>query len=116
VNVPVNSQQFNNGDDEEKEPEFIPRNRREARAWEKDQRKNSKKPATVKKARTAGISTPKETELISGPQGAKKRIVAENGKVLVVDSVGNVFLEEETEDGMKGEFLLDVSQPNNAIS
>lgn len=116
VNVPVNSQQFDNGDDEEKEPEFIPRNRREARAWEKDQRKNSKKPAAAKKARTAGISTPKETELISGPQGAKKRIVAENGKVLVVDSVGNVFLEEETEDGMKGEFLLDVSSTDNAIN
>ncbi|KAJ4337349.1 hypothetical protein N0V95_008361 [Ascochyta clinopodiicola] len=110
ASVPVNSQQFENGEkeeEEEKEPEFVPRNRREARAWEKDQRKNSKKPAIVKKARTAGISTPIETELISGPHGAKKRIVAENGKVLIVDSVGNVFLEEETADGMKGEFLLD---------
>jgi curved DNA-binding protein CbpA len=110
--APVNTQQFNNDEEEEeKEPEFIPRNRKEARAWEKDQRKNSKKPAAVKKARTAGISAPVETELISGPQGAKKRIVAENGKVLIVDSVGNVFLEEETADGMKGEFLLDVSLP-----
>ncbi|KAJ4314902.1 hypothetical protein N0V94_006206 [Neodidymelliopsis sp. IMI 364377] len=106
--APANTQQFNDGEEEEeKEPEFIPRNRKEARAWEKDQRKNSKKPAAVKKARTAGISAPVETELISGPQGAKKRIVAENGKVLIVDSVGNVFLEEETADGMKGEFLLD---------
>jgi curved DNA-binding protein CbpA len=109
TNVPVNSQQFDNAEEEEKEPEFIPRNRKEARAWEKDQRKNSKKPAAVKKARTAGISTPKEAELVSGPQGAKRRIVGQNGKVLIVDSVGNVFLEEETEDGMKGEFLLDVS-------
>jgi len=109
ANVPVNSQ-FDNGSEEEegeKEPEFVPRNRREARAWEKDQRKKEKKPAVAKKARAAGISTPKEVELTSGPQGAKKRIVAENGKVLIVDSVGNVFLEEETEDGMKGEFLLD---------
>ncbi|KAL1642859.1 hypothetical protein SLS61_009488 [Didymella pomorum] len=105
--APVNSQQFDNGEEEEKEPEFIPRNRKEARAWEKDQRKNSKKPAVAKKARTADISTPKEAELISGPQGAKRRIVGQNGKVLIVDSVGNVFLEEETEDGMKGEFLLD---------
>lgn len=113
VNAPVNSQQFDNAeeDEEEKEPEFVPRNRREARAWEKDQRKKDKKPAPAKKIRAAGISTPKETELISGPQGAKRRIVAENGKVLIVDSVGNVFLEEETEDGQKGEFLLDVSQP-----
>jgi len=113
ANVPVNSQ-FDNGSEEEegeKEPEFVPRNRREARAWEKDQRKKDKKPAVAKKARAAGISTPKEVELTSGPQGAKKRIVAENGKVLIVDSVGNVFLEEETEDGMKGEFLLDVSYP-----
>jgi curved DNA-binding protein CbpA len=107
--APVNAQQFDNGEEEEKEPEFVPRNRKEARAWEKDQRKNSKKPAVAKKARTAGISTPKEAELISGPQGAKRRIVGQNGKVLIVDSVGNVFLEEETEDGMKGEFLLDVS-------
>ncbi|KAH6612425.1 hypothetical protein C7974DRAFT_77720 [Boeremia exigua] len=109
ANPPINSQQFDNDeeDSEEKEPEFVPRNRREARAWEKDQRKKDKKPAIAKKARAAGISTPKEVELISGPQGAKKRIVAENGKVLIVDSVGNVFLEEETEDGTKGEFLLD---------
>nr|GFD24649.1 hypothetical protein [Tanacetum cinerariifolium] len=67
ANVPVNSQQLDDDEEEEKEPEFIPRNRKEARAWEKDQRKNSKKPAVVKKARTAGISTPKEAELISGP-------------------------------------------------
>jgi hypothetical protein len=63
----------------------------------------------VRSARAAGISAPVEATITSGPQGAKKRIVAENGKVLIVDSVGNVFLEEETEDGVKGEFLLDVS-------
>lgn len=107
--VPVTQPTDDAEEEQEKEPEFIPRNRKEARAWEKDQRKNSKKPALAKKARTAGISAPIETELISGPQGAKKRIVAENGKVLIVDSVGNVFLEEETADGMKAEFLLDVS-------
>ncbi|KAK3059896.1 hypothetical protein LTS18_009812, partial [Coniosporium uncinatum] len=40
--------------------------------------------------------------------GAKKRVVAENGKVLIVDSVGNVYLEEESdESGNKQEFLLD---------
>ena len=90
--------------------EFVPRNRREKRAMEKQTLKD-KKVKTVKKARSSGISTPIEAEIISGPQGAKKRIVAENGKVLIVDSVGNVFLEEETEDGTKGEFLLDVSFP-----
>lgn len=68
----------------------------------------------MKKARADGISTPVEAEVISGPQGAKKRIVAENGKVLVVDSVGNVFLEIENEDGMKGEYLVDVRTFNSS--
>jgi hypothetical protein len=43
------------------------------------------------------------------PVGAKKRTVAENGKVLIVDSVGNVFLEETTAEGVRKELLLDVS-------
>lgn len=97
---------------EEKDPseeQFVPRNRREKRAMDKDAAKKGKKVQAVRTARATGISTPVEAELTSGPQGAKKRIVAENGKVLIVDSVGNVFLEEETEDGVKGEFLLDVS-------
>ena len=80
---------------------------------EKDARK-PKKAQAVKKARADGISTPVEAEVISGPQGAKKRIVAENGKVLVVDSVGNVFLEIENEDGMKGEYLVDVRTFNSS--
>jgi hypothetical protein len=50
-----------------------------------------------------------EAELTSGPVGAKKRTVAENGKILIVDSVGNVYLEEQTEEGQTHEFLLDVS-------
>ena len=83
-------------------------NRRQKRAMEKENRKDKKTPV-VKKARKSGISTPVDAQLTSGPQGAKKRIVAENGKVLVVDSAGNVFLEEESEEGQKQEFLLDVS-------
>lgn len=47
----------------------------------------------------------------SGPTGAKKRVVAENGKVLVVDSLGDVYLEQEDEDGNVAEYLLDVSGP-----
>jgi hypothetical protein len=108
---PVNTQQWEDKE-EEKEPseeQFMPRNRREKRAMDKENAKKGKKVQAVRTARTTGISTPVEAELTSGPQGAKKRIVAENGKVLIVDSVGNVFLEEETEEGMKGEFLLDVS-------
>lgn len=100
---PVNTQQW--GDDDAPE-EMAPMNRRQKRAMEKETRKDKKSQA-AKKARSSGISTPVEAQLTSGPQGAKKRIVAENGKVLVVDSAGNVFLEEETEEGMKQEFLLD---------
>ena len=87
--------------------EMAPVNRRQKRMMDKENRKD-KKAQAAKKARSSGISTPIEAELISGPQGAKRRIVAENGKVLVVDSAGNVFLEEETEEGQKHEFLLDV--------
>lgn len=100
---PVNNQQWDEPSDE-----MAPMNRRQKRAMEKENRKD-KKVQAAKKARSSGISTPVEAELTSGPQGAKKRIVAENGKVLVVDSSGNVFLEEETDEGMKQEFLLDVS-------
>jgi hypothetical protein len=106
----VNTPQWDDDKEKDKDSsdEFVPRNRREKRAMDKENKKG-KKVQAARTARTAGISTPVEAEIISGPQGAKKRIVAQNGKVLIVDSVGNVFLEEETEDGMKGEFLLDVS-------
>ncbi|KAF2683482.1 hypothetical protein K458DRAFT_47061 [Lentithecium fluviatile CBS 122367] len=98
----VNTQQWE-GDGEE---EMAPMNRRQKRAMEKEKGKD-KRTQAVKKARRSGISTPVEAEITSGPQGAKKRIVAQNGKVLIVDSAGNVFLEEETEDGQKQEYLLD---------
>ncbi|KAA8576227.1 hypothetical protein EYC84_006378 [Monilinia fructicola] len=45
--------------------------------------------------------------LITGP---KKRVVAENGKVLVVDSASNVYLEQADEDGKMREFLLDLDE------
>jgi hypothetical protein len=111
--APVNAEQFEKDSPEDTPEELGPRNRRERRAMEKDARK-PKKAQAVKKARADGISTPVEAEVISGPQGAKKRIVAENGKVLVVDSVGNVFLEIENEDGMKGEYLVDVRTLNSS--
>lgn len=91
-------------------------NRKEKRAMEREKKREGggggKKPnrsaQAAEKARRSGISTPQEAEITSGPVGAKKRTVAENGKVLIVDSVGNVFLEDETEEGVKHEFLLDV--------
>ena len=87
-----------------------PMNRRQKRMQEREARKESgKKTVAKKKVRSSGVSTPVEGEAPTGPVGRKKRIVAENGKVLIVDTEGNVFLEEETEEGMVQEFLLDVS-------
>ena len=79
-------------------------NRRQKRMQEKEAKKDSKKSKT---SRPSGTSTPLEAEPEQGPQGTKKRVQAENGKVLIVDSVGNVYLEEDDEDGEKGEYLLD---------
>lgn len=46
-----------------------------------------------------GISIFVEVEIIFGLVGVKKCMIVVNGKVLIVDSVGNVFLEEEIEEG-----------------
>jgi len=94
-------------------------NRKQKRMMEKEKKKDAKNPGkaaarAAEKARSSGISTPVEAELTSGPVGAKKRTRAENGKILIVDSVGNVFLEEETEEGETHEFLLDVSMKPTA--
>lgn len=92
--------------------ESVQWNRKQKRAMDAQKRRDAKKPAKsaskAEKARDEGVSTPVEAEVTSGPVGAKKRTRAENGKVLIVDSVGNVFLEEETEEGDSQEFLLDV--------
>lgn len=80
-------------------------NRKQKRLQERE----SKKDRDKRKARTrenipAG-ATKHESDI--GPQGQKKKVQAENGKVLIVDSIGNVFLEEEDENGQKCEYLLD---------
>jgi hypothetical protein len=94
-------------------------NRKQKRAMEKEKKKgpskNTNNSRMAEKAKTEGVSTPVEAELTSGPVGAKKRTVAENGKILIVDSVGNVYLEDETEEGDRHEFLLDVSGYNASI-
>ena len=85
-------------------------NRRQKRAQEKEAKKDAKK---GKPNTDSGTSTPAETEPAAAPaqpQGTRKRVHAENGKTLIVDSVGNVYLEEEDEDGEKGEFLLDPNE------
>lgn len=87
-------------------------NRRQKRMMDKENRKESKK-APKSTPRASGTSTPTEGGGAAGPAtstGERKRVVAENGKVLIVDSIGNVFLEEENEEGEKQEFLLDIEE------
>ena len=85
-----------------------PSNRRQRRMMEKDAKKDKseKKPKGVKAAKASPMDTPP-----IGATGPKKRVVAENGKVLVVDQAGNVYLEQADEDGVNHEFLLDVRCP-----
>lgn len=94
-------------------PAAMALNRRQKRMMERENRKESKKgnksSGLSDSAPGSGTATP-ATENVAGASGPKKRVYAENGKILVVDSAGNVFLEEETEDGEKQEFLLDVEE------
>ncbi|KAH7363858.1 hypothetical protein BKA65DRAFT_123893 [Rhexocercosporidium sp. MPI-PUGE-AT-0058] len=82
-------------------------NRRMRRMQEKDSKKDKseKKTKGIKAARASPAATPP-----SGSTGPRKRVVAENGKILVVDSVGNVYLEQANEDGETQEFLLDPNE------
>ena len=79
-----------------------PMNRRQRRMQEKD----AKKDKSDKKSKGAKAS-PAATPPI-GSTGSSQRVVAENGKILAVDSVGNVYLEQADEDGETHQFLLDV--------
>ena len=95
---------------------MMPVNRRQRRMQEREARKDSgKEGKRASRARgrggqqASGSATPVPQAQGPGPTGSKKRVVAENGKVLVVDSLGDVYLEQEDEDGNMGEFLLDVS-------
>ncbi|PYH76120.1 DnaJ domain protein [Aspergillus uvarum CBS 121591] len=92
----------------EPEPSAVPMNRRQKRMMERENRKEGKKSAGRTNGRSSGTATP--TSEAVEPTGERKRVIAENGKVLIVDSVGHVFLEDETEDGERREFLLDVDE------
>lgn len=83
-------------------------NRRQKRMQEREDKKEKDK-KTSKGIRRSGTSTPTslESEPEQGPQGAKKKVQAPNGKVLIVDSVGNVYVEEEDENGERVKLLLD---------
>ncbi|KAH7162765.1 hypothetical protein B0J13DRAFT_18904 [Dactylonectria estremocensis] len=94
-------------DEDEGPPQ--PMNRRQRRMQEKETKREGAKPAG-KKARKPETSN-KDTPISpAAPSGARKRVVAENGKILVVDSLGDVYLEEEDEEGNVNEFLLDPNE------
>lgn len=87
------------------DPMAQPMNRRQRRMQEKDSKKDKgdKKSKLSKSAKASPAATPPV-----GATGPRKRVVAENGKILVVDSIGNVYLEQTNEEGETQEFLLDV--------
>ncbi|KAH8815388.1 hypothetical protein F5884DRAFT_176423 [Xylogone sp. PMI_703] len=81
-----------------------PMNRRQRRLQEKD----AKKSKGGKAEKSSKSNTPPPAAASS--TGPKKRVVAENGKVLCVDMAGNVYLEQVDEDGVVHEFLLDPNE------
>jgi curved DNA-binding protein CbpA len=88
------------------DPMAQPMNRRQRRMQEKDAKKDSKSEKKTKGVKAAKVS-PAGTPPVEAT-GPRKRVTAENGKILVVDSVGNVYLEQQDEEGETHEFLLDV--------
>ncbi|KAG9238575.1 hypothetical protein BJ875DRAFT_32991 [Amylocarpus encephaloides] len=110
LNIPgVDGTSTPNATGDESDPMAQPVNRRMRRMQEKENKKDKtdKKDKTGKKSQSKGAkASPVGTPPV-GATGARKRVVAENGKVLVVDSVGNVYLEQVDEDGHTRDFLLD---------
>ncbi|KAI1465817.1 uncharacterized protein F4812DRAFT_113288 [Daldinia caldariorum] len=103
------------GDDQQQPP--MPMNRKQRRLQERDARKESAKEgrrqprSRGRPGQASGSATPvPQSQGGGGPSGPKKRVVAENGKVLVVDSLGDVYLEQEDADGNVEEFLLDPNE------
>lgn len=78
-------------------------NRKQKRQLDRENKKE--KPG---KARAAAKNRGSPPE--AGPVGEKRRVVAENGKILIVDAIGNVYLEEEDEEGNTQQFFLDLDE------
>lgn len=89
---------------------LTPMNRRQKRQQDRDSKKGKEQKRTRSTTRNNGTGTPLDVDGAQGPQGARKRVQAENGKTLLVDSIGNVYLEEEDDDGHKSEYLLDPNE------
>jgi hypothetical protein len=99
-------------EEEAEEQVAVPVNRKQRRMQERENKRDTgREPSKkAKKAAPSAASAPREEPpRPAGPTGAKRRVVAENGKVLVVDSLRDVYLEVPDEDGKTTEFLLDVS-------
>jgi len=87
-------------------------NRKQKRQRERESKKSKdakKEHKRSRSARRSGTNTPLDVDSV-GPQGNKKRVQAENGKTLLVDSLGNVYLEEEGHDGKMQQLLLDPNE------
>lgn len=95
-------------------------NRKQRRMQERDAKREAKDGAVTSRRgrRGAAASTPNnnsgtatpQPQASAGPTGAKRRVTAENGKVLVVDSLGDVYLEQMDAEGKVEELLLDINE------
>ncbi|KAI6785543.1 putative J domain-containing protein-like protein [Emericellopsis cladophorae] len=83
-----------------------PMNRKQRRMQEKDAKREGGK----KSRKAKGASANASRDASPGPTGRRKRVVAENGKILVVDELGDVYLEDEDDEGNVNEFLLDPNE------
>ncbi|KAG5972219.1 hypothetical protein E4U58_006821 [Claviceps cyperi] len=93
--------------EEDDDAAYVPQNRRERRMQQKGVKKDTgrgRSKKVVKKSLAAS------RDASSGPTGVRRKVVAENGKVLIVDSLGDVYLEEQDEEGVMNEYLLDPTE------
>ncbi|RDA89199.1 hypothetical protein CP532_0586 [Ophiocordyceps camponoti-leonardi (nom. inval.)] len=97
-------------DDDTPPPPVQPLNRKQRRMQDKENRREDGSGRVKKRGRKPAAAAASQESGGPAPTGARKRVVAENGKVLVVDSQGDVFLEEEDDDGIVNEFLLDPNE------
>ncbi|RDA94429.1 hypothetical protein CP533_2258 [Ophiocordyceps camponoti-saundersi (nom. inval.)] len=95
-------------DDDTPPPPVQPLNRKQRRMQDKENRREDGSGRAKRRGRKPAAASRESGGPV--PTGTRKRVVAENGKVLVVDSQGDVFLEEEDDDGIVNEFLLDPNE------
>jgi len=99
---------------EESEPmQQLPRNRKERRMADKREAQDEKE-KKGKKTKPAKVAKP-----VTPPSGVfvpKKKVMAPNGRILAVDSAGNVYMEQRGEENEIHEFLLDVSWSSYSVA